>query len=168
MQYYVVCDDRFPGAISYALPENFPEKNCNSRLRERDWSRKATIVFVYFGLTISLGSVKSLYLCSWQAEEEGRKNAGGSFASALWKLRYLRSCTGRIQRGQRERKDLRVISRMQLVNGHGWRKRGGGRAMVLDPIILPFSLSLSSPPSLCFAHSLRPTESRKFETAGRW
>lgn len=50
---------------------------------------------------------------------------------------------GRIQShaGKRERKDLRVISRMQLVNGHEGDSGAGkeSRAMVLDPIILPLS-----------------------------
>lgn len=70
---------------------------------------------------------------------------------ALWKLRYLRSCTGGIQsHGEAERKDLRVISRMQLVNGHEGDGGGGvrvrevdGKAMVLDPVILPL-------PHFCF------------------
>lgn len=63
---------------------------------------------------------------------------------------------------------MRVISRMQLVNGHegdgggeggggGRRPRGGGKAMVLDPIILPL-------PHLCFAPPGQG--SRKSETVG--
>lgn len=95
------------------------------------WRRRRSFPRIY---RVSLARLdrltgpKSLFM--FLTSRGGRHSAGGS-STALWKLRYLRSCTGSIQSRKEagERKDLRVISRMQLVNGHegvgrwGWDEK---------------------------------------------
>lgn len=75
------------------------------------------------GLTISLGSVNrsEVFICVLDKPKEGRapEGAHGSLEVEVFTIVYRD--VYRVT-GKRERKDLRVISRMQLVNGH----EGGG------------------------------------------